>query len=479
MPTGRSGASPPAAAALRISSAGGRGLLITTILASGMVFLDSTVANVATRRIGIQFHATFTQLQWVLNGYALALASLILLGGSLGDRFGRRRVFVVGVCWFSLASLGCALAPTVHLLIAARVVQGVGGALLTPGSLALIQASFAAEDRGRAVGRWSGLTGLASASGPLLGGYLVQHVSWRWAFAINVPLGVLVVLLAMKWVPESRGHQTGALDLNGTVLGASALIGLTYGTTAAGGTGWGAVSTTSTVSGVLLLIVFVAVEARSRHPLVPPRLFMDRTFTGANLMTFTTYGSLGAVLFLFVLELQIVAGYGPLAAGVATLPITVLMLLFSGQAGALATRIGPRWPMTVGPILAAAGIALTARIDESHHYYPVDVLPAMVLFGAGMTCLVAPLTATVMAAVPADDVGVGSGINNAVARSAALLAVAVLPPLAGLTGDAYEQAAVMVHGYRITVAICVAILLIGAGVVTLTVRSPLVPAADR
>lgn len=435
-----------------------------------MVFLDGTIANVAVRQIGIDFSASFATLQWVLNGYALALASLILLGGSLGDHFGRRRVYLVGIAWFAIASLGCAVAPTAPMLIVARVLQGIGGALLTPGSLAIIQSTFRQLDRGRAVGIWSGMAGVATAAGPLIGGYLVQHVSWRWAFGINVPFAIAAIAFAIRFVPESRNTEASRkLDFIGTTLVALSLAALTYGTTLAGTVGWGLLSIAITTAGLLLLALFVFVESRLAHPLLPLRLFSNRTFVGANLMTFTTYGALSTVLFLLVVNLQVSGHYGALVAGTATLPLTVMMLLLSPRAGALSMRIGPRLPMTVGPLIAAVGIALTIRIDEQHRNYLFDVLPGMLIFGLGMSCLVAPLTTTVMSSAPPDDVGIASGVNNAVSRSAGLLAVAVLPPLAGLTGEKYRIAADMTQSYRIAVLICIGLLVIGAFVVTLTV----------
>ncbi|MGX7677349.1 MFS transporter [Jatrophihabitans sp. DSM 45814] len=460
----------PSDSLLLIKTKHGRGALATTILGSGMVFLDGTIANVAAKRIGTEFDASFASLQWVLNGYALALASLILLGGSLGDRFGRRRVYLIGMVWFASASVLCAVAPSIHFLIAARVLQGVGGALLTPGSLSLIQASFAPSDTGRAVGIWSGMSGVATALGPLLGGYLVEHASWRWAFGINVPLAAIAIYLCLRFVPESRSaEEEGPLDLTGTILIALGLGGLTYGTTLAGDTGWATTAVAATLGGFVIMAIFVMVEARREYPLLPPRLFRNPNFTGANLMTFTTYGSLGAVFFLLVLNLQVTGGYGPLAAGLSLLPSTLLLLFLSPRAGALAARIGPRLPMTVGPVIAAVGIALTARIDVDHHNYLTDVLPGVLVFGLGMALVVAPLTSTVMSSVPIDEVGVASGVNNAVARSAALLAVAVLPPLAGITGDGYQIPEIMSHGYRVAVGICVVILLLGAVVVAFTV----------
>jgi len=455
---------------LVLSSRQGRGVIASTVLASGMVFLDGTIVNVAARQIGVDFSAGFATLQWVLNGYTLALASLILLGGSLGDHLGRRRVFLTGICWFALASLLCAVSPNSTLLVAARVLQGIGGALLAPGSLAILQASIRPIDRGRAVGLWSGMAGTATAAGPLVGGYLVQHASWRWAFAINVPFAVAALACGLRWIPESRhAGMSRRLDLAGTGLVALSLALLTYGTTLAGTAGWGGRTLALILAGLLALAAFIWLESRTRHPLLPLGLFRNATFSGSNLMTFTTYGALSTMLFLFVLELQVAGGYGPLVAGLAPLPLPLMMLFLSPRAGALAGRIGPRLPMAIGPVVAAAGMALTMRIDQAHANFATDVLPAMIVFGLGMSLLVAPLTSAVMGSVPADDVGIASGTNNAVSRTAGLLAVAVLPPLAGLTGDRYRNPVDLVHSYRIAIAICIGMLLVGAVVVLLTV----------
>jgi EmrB/QacA subfamily drug resistance transporter len=448
-------------------------VLATTILGSGMAFLDGTIANVATKAIGQEFNASFGALQWVQTGYLLPLASLILLGGSLGDRLGRRRVYLVGVAWFAVASLLCAISPNVEMLIAARALQGIGGALLTPGSLAIISATFAAEDRAAAVGAWSGLGGVATAIGPFLGGWLVQDVSWRWAFGINVPFAVVVIALGLKYVPESRAeHRSTHLDVPGTLLVAGGLAALTYGTTSAGSTGWDTKAMIISALGILLLVAFVIVERDEKQPLVPLGLFANRAFSGANVMTFMTYGALGAVLFILTLHLQISAGYGALAAGTATLPITIFMLFLSARSGALAARIGPRLQMTAGPLICAAGLLLMLRIDAQHHNYVTDVLPGVVVFALGLTTFVAPLTATVMGTAPQDEVGIASGVNNAVARAASLLAVAVLPPLAGLHGEAYRQVSVMEHGFRVVTVICAVLLVVAALVVVVTVRLP-------
>ena len=438
-----------------------------------MAFLDGTIANVATRRIGQEFDAGFGELQWVQTGYLLPLASLILLGGALGDRYGRRRVYLIGVAWFASASLLCAIAPNIEVLIAARGLQGIGGALLTPGSLAIISATFAAEDRAAAVGAWSGLGGVATAIGPFLGGWLVQDVSWRWAFGINVPFAIAVIVLGLKYVPESRSDQPQKhLDIPGTVLVAAGLAALTYGTTSAGSSGWNGGALGITAAGLVLIAVFIEVERRTAEPLIALDLFANRAFSGANLMTFMTYGALGAVLFVMVLDLQIAAGYGALAAGVSTLPITVVLLLLSARSGALAARIGPRLQMTAGPLICAVGLLLTTRIDANHTNYVTDVLPGIVIFALGLATFVAPLTATVMGTAPPNEVGVASGINNAVARAASLLAVAVLPPLAGLHGEGYREVPVMVHGYRIVTISCAVLLAIASLIVVLTVRNP-------
>ena len=458
------------AGSLRLRTGRGRAVLAATVLGSGMVFLDSTVVNVAAKRIGQDLSAGFAVLQWVLNAYTLALAGLILLGGSLGDRLGRRRVFLLGVAWFALASLGCALAPNAAVLVAMRAVQGVGGALLTPGSLAIISATFAPDDRAPAVGAWSGLAGVSTALGPLLGGWLVEYHSWRWAFALNLPLAAAVLVLGVRFVPESRAAGSPRpLDLPGTVLVAAALGLITFATTEAGSDGWTAVPLGTLAAGAVLAAAFVVVERRSPDPLVPPSLFADRTFAGTNVMTLLTYAALGVVLFVLVLQLQVAAGYGALAAGVSTLPVTALMLLLSRGSGALATRLGPRPQLLAGPLLAAAGLALLLRVDARHATYPVDVLPGITLFALGLVTLVAPLTATVMGSAPADHLGIASGVNNAIARAGALLAVAVLPPLAGLHGESYRHGAAMTHGFRLVTLCCIGLLVLAAAVIALTV----------
>ncbi|WP_407727460.1 MFS transporter [Rhodococcoides fascians] len=424
--------------------------------------LDATVVNIALPAIGRDLGSGVTGLQWTLSGYTLALASLILLGGSLGDRLGRRRVFVWGTVWFTAASVLCGLAPSIEVLIAARLLQGIGAALLTPGSLALISASIRSDDRGAAIGLWSGLGGVASAIGPLLGGWLVDAVGWRAVFLINVPLAVVVVWVAMKHVPESRDpHAAGRLDVPGAVAVAAALGLLTYGLIES--------HVLALTLGVVAIGVFVVIERRTHDPLVPPSLFASRVFLAANLVTFAVYAALGGVFFLLVLQLQFAVGFSPVAAGLATIPITVLMLLLSARAGRLAGRIGPRIPMTVGPLLSAAGLLLMLRIGPGCTYV-ADVLPAVVVFGLGLSALVAPLTGAVLSAAPDDRAGIASGVNNAVARTSQLLAVAALPALAGIAGSDYAAPQVFSAGFHSAMLMCAGLLVLGAVIAAALIR---------
>jgi len=416
-----------------MGTARGRWVLLAAALGSGIALLDATVVNIALPTLSRELDADLTDLQWTVNAYVLSLAALILLGGSLGDRFGRRRVFVVGTVWFGVASLLCGLAPDVEALIAARALQGVGAALLTPGSLSLLQASFVPGDRARAVGAWSGLGGIAAAVGPFVGGLLVE-VSWRLVFLINLPLCVVVVVVALRHVPESADPDASPrVDVAGAVLGALGLAGVTYALVAAGERGASTGVLASGLAGVAGLVGFGLVERRSAHPMLPLGIFASRQFSAVNAVTFAVYAALGGVFFLLVVHLQVVAGYSPLAAGTSLLPVTVLMLVLSARSGALAARIGPRLPMTVGLLLCAAGVLLMRRIDTGADYV-VDVLPAVAVFGLGLSATVAPLTVTVLAAASERHAGLASGVNNAVARTAGLLAVAVLPLAAGLGG---------------------------------------------
>lgn len=453
-----------------LASPRGRWILLTTVLGSGMALLDSTVVNVALPAIGRDLDADLAVLQWTVNAYLLTLAGLILVGGALGDRFGRRRIFVVGVVWFALGSLLCGIAPNAGVLIAARALQGVGGALLTPGSLALIQGSIHADDRSRAVGLWSGFGGVGAAVGPFLGGWLVDGPGWRWVFLINIPLAALCVPVALRHVPESRDpHAHGTFDVAGAALGAGSLALVTYALIEA--RNGGALVIAAAVGGVLLAGVFVYVERRRADPMVPPDIFASRQFTAVNLVTLCVYAAFGGFFFLAVLQLQVVAGYSALAAGAALLPTTVLMLLLSARSGALAERIGPRIPLTVGPLLCAAGMLLMSRVGP-HASYVQDVLPALIVMGMGMVALVAPLTATVLASVDPGRAGLASGINNAAARVAGLLAVAALPLLAGMGPDAYLSADLFDAAFDRAMPWCAGILVVGAVLAWATVRKP-------
>lgn len=450
---------------IRLSSAKGRWVILTTVLGSSMALLDSTVVNVALPHIGDDLHADLPALQWTVNAYMLTLAGLILLGGSLGDRYGRRRVFVFGVVWFALGSLLCGIAPNVDVLILARALQGIGGALLTPGSLALIQASFHPDDRARAVGVWSGLGGVGAAIGPFVGGWLVDGPGWRWVFLINLPLAALCVPVALRHVPESRdpAHH-GRFDVGGAVLAAAALGLVTYSLIAK--VWW------SGVLGVLVGAVFVLVEKRRPDPMLPLGIFKSRQFTAVNLVTLCVYAAFGGFFFLVTLQLQVVVGYSALRAGTALLPTTVLMLLFSARSGQLAAKIGPRIPLTVGPLLCATGMLLMLRVGE-HASYLADVLPALVVQGVGMVTLVAPLTATVLASVETGRAGLASGVNNAAARAAGLIAVAALPLLAGMGPEAYHSAKEFGDTFRRAMPICAGVLVVGAVIAFSTVRTRL------
>lgn len=473
-PTGPEGAPPEpvgpvVADPVRLGTAPGRWVLLATVLASGMAFLDASAVNVALPSIGRDLGSGLAGLQWTLSGYTLALASLILLGGALGDRYGRRRVFLVGVVWFAVTSLGCGLAQSTGQLVGMRVLQGIGGALLTPGSLAIIQSSFPHTDRPRAIGLWSALGGVAGLVGPFLGGFLVDAVSWRWVFLVNAPLAVLVVLVAVRHVPESRDPgRTGRFDVPGAVWGALALAGVTYALIAAGdGPGRPQVWISAAV-GVLAGVAFVVRERGAAEPMLPPSVFADREFTGANLSTFAIYGALGGWGFFLVVQLQTVLDYSATEAGAAMIPSTVVLSLLSSRAGGLAQRTGARLPMTVGPVIAAVGVLWLSRVGAGSSYW-TGVLPGSVVAGTGLALLVAPLTATVLDAAPDHLAGVASGVNNAVARAAQLLAVAALPVVVGLSGDDYAEPATFSAGFRTAMMVCAVLLALGGLVAWLTV----------
>jgi EmrB/QacA subfamily drug resistance transporter len=457
---------------LRYGTAAGRWVVGATVLGSAIAAIDATVVGIALPAIGRDFHSGLATLQWVVTAYTLTLSGLLLFGGALGDRYGRRRVFLAGVAWFALASLLCGLAPSAPVLIAARALQGVGAALLTPGSLAILEASFEPDDRGRAIGAWSGLGGVATAVGPFLGGWLIQAASWRLIFAINLPIAAAVMLIGWRHVPESHDSEAGErLDLAGAGLVTIGLVGLTYGLIQGPVNGWSSAGVLAALgAGAVLLAAFAAWERRSRAPMLPLELFGSARFTATNLVTFVMYGALGGVLFLLPVTLQQVAGYSPLAAGVSLLPLTVLMLLLSSRSGALAARIGPRLQMSVGPIVAGAGLALFVRLGSGGDYL-TRVLPAVAVLGLGLAMTVAPLTATVLGAVPARHAGIASAVNNDVARSAGLIAVAVLPAAAGITGAAYQHADQLAAGFRTAALICAGLCVLAGTISAVTIRN--------
>lgn len=457
---------------LRLGSAAGRGTLAAAVLASGMAFLDSTVVNVALPALGRELNASLAELQWVLNGYTLTLAAFVLLGGALGDRYGRRKVFLIGVVWFTVASLLCGIAQDPATLIVARIVQGIGAALLTPGSLSLIQASFDPDERGKAIGAWSGLSGVTTALGPFLGGVLIDQASWRWIFFMNIPLAAVACWLTLRYVPESRDvSSTERFDFGGALLGALALAGLTYGLISPGIGGWIALGV-ALVSGVAFILVE---RAKRERAMMPVRLFSSRVFAALNIYTVIVYGAFGGLFFLLVIYLQNALGYSALQAGVATLPITILLLAFSAQSGALATRIGPRLQLTGGPLLCAVGAVLLYWARDS---YWTTIFPGVLIFSVGLTMLVAPLTTTVLAAVADRYAGVASGINNAAARAGSLVAVAALPLLVGLSGSEYAEAGPLTTSYRAATLWSAAFLALGGLIALVLPRRLLKPAAD-
>lgn len=440
-----------------LSSPAGRFLILTATLGSGIAFLDGSVVTVALPTIGRELGGGIAVLQWVVDGYLLTLSALLLLGGALGDRYGRRRLFVIGLVVFTLASLACGLSPTGGALIGARLVQGIGGALLVPGSLALIDASIRRADRGKAIGVWAGLSGVTSALGPFVGGWLVSAVSWRWIFLINVPLAAIALVVALRHVAESRDPAaTGRPDLAGAACVTLGLSGVVYALIEGPSRGWTPVTVGALVVGIVGLVAFPLVERRRPEALLPPALFRSLQFSGANLTTFAVYAALTGGQFLLTLQLQQNMGYSALAAGLATLPMTVIMLVLSPVIGGFAQRVGPRLPMTVGPFVVAGGLALLTRAVPGSSY-AAGVLPGVLVFGLGLAVTVAPLTATVLAAVDEQHVGTASGVNNAVARTAGLLAVALLPPVAGLSGDgAGALGAGFARGMLVAAGLCVA-----------------------
>ena len=431
---------------IELDSAKGRTVMATVVLGSAVASLTATVVNVALPTLASDLDAGSSGQKWIINGYTLTLAAFMLIGGSIGDRFGRLRTYRIGVIWFATASLLCALAWNTQALIGFRLLQGVGGALLTPGSLAIIESSLQKSDRGRGVGMWSGITGLAGAVGPLLGGLLVE-ISWRWVFVINVPVAVAVVVLS-RWVPETRdpNARDAPLDPGGAALSALVLGALSYALIEGPEGPLTTFEATVAVFGVAGAALLWFLQRRRPHPLLPLDLFASRPFAIANLLTFLIYGGMGVLFFLLSVQLQVTAGWTALRAGTALLPVTVMMLVFSPRAGALSQRIGPRWPLTIGPLTAAGGMMLMTRIGPDASFL-TDVLPAVTVFGIGLAGVVAPVTSTAMGSVPNERAGAASCMNNAVARTGGLLAAAAIPGLVGLTGPALSDPALLDAGF--------------------------------
>lgn len=434
--------------------------LIAVVIGSAVAILDGSIVNLALPKIEAEWHSGYSSLQWISDAYLLSLSSLILLGGSLGDIFGRKKVYLIGVAGFGVSSLLCALSPGVEVLIGMRIVQGAFGALLVPGALSIINTTFSsASDRAHAIGKWTAWSSIAVVISPFLGGWILAVTSWRWIFFINIPLVITCYVLARLAVDESKDRRPRSVDLVGAALGALSLASITYGLIEGPAKHWTAVEIAALVVGVIFFGLFLWCESRRKDPMVKLSLFKSKNFSGANLMTFLMYGALGGFTFAFVIYLQIQLHYSAFMAGLTLLPISICLMLFSGRVGKLSTIYGPRLFMTAGPILAGLGIALLYFLKPGDSFI-LGILPGVVLFSAGLTLLVSPLTTTVMAAVEKDDSGIASGINNAVARSAGLIVIAAL----GLLGAA--------HAYTFATGLCAALAVLGGIISFVLIEKP-------
>jgi len=460
------------AANLRYASAAGRWVLASAVLGSGAAFLESSVVTVALPDIGRDLGFELGGLQWVMNGFLVALTALMILGGSLGDLHGRRRIFIVGLVSFGATSLVCGLAPSGGVLIAARVLQGAAAALIVPTSLALVEASFAEEDRGRAIGAWAGWSGVSTLIGPFLGGALVDFGSWRLVFVAVVAVAMPAALLALRHLPDDRPEPASErrLDWPGATLAALGLGAATYGLVEAGGRGLDDPVVLAAAAGAgLLLIAFLLVERRATDPMLPLGIFRSRQFSGANAATLANYLAIGATFFFLSLQLQDVLGYSALAAGAASFPATGIMMLFSAQAGRLGQELGPRVPMTIGPLVLGVGVFMLAGVGRGDGYVE-SILPGVVIFGIGMTIFVAPLTIAVLGALPDDRAGIASAVNNAATRFAQLLSSSALPAAAGIGAGTAVGPGAFSAGFETAMLIAAAMAVVGGGIAWLTVR---------
>ncbi len=436
-----------------------RRTLLATILGSGVVFLDGAIVNLALPQIAASLHTDFAGLQWVIDGYLLSLSALILLGGSLGDIYGRKKIYFIGVVGFAITSMLCGVAPTIGVLVVSRLLQGVFGALMVPGALAIINTNFSSEQRGKAIGQWTAWTSAIVAIGPLVGGYLVDHGSWRWIFFINVPLLALAVWLGLTAIQEGKDKRVRRVDFGGALLAMLGLGGITYGLIEGPARNWPFTAVLALVAGGLLSLGFVWFERRQKDPMLKLDLFKSANFSGANIATFAMYGSLGGFFFVLLIYLQTTVHYSSLAAGLSLLPVTIVLLTFSSKVGAASSKFGPRLFMTIGPILAGIGILLLLPLGAGAHYAP-DILPGILLFSIGLALTVTPLTTTILASVHKSESGIASAVNNAVSRVAGLVVIALL----GLFGAS--------NVYPAAVILC-GVLAIGAGLLSLAlVRNP-------
>lgn len=422
--------------------------LIAVVLGSAVAILDGSIVNLALPKIETEWHSGYASLQWISDAYLLSLSALILLGGSLGDIFGRKRIYLIGVVGFGVSSLLCALSLNADMLVSVRILQGIFGALMVPGALAIINTTFTTKERSHAIGKWTAWSSMAVVLGPFLGGWILAVASWRWIFFINIPLIIACYFLAQFAVTETKNKNPRRVDGLGAVIVTLSLAGLTYGLIEGPTQHWGLLQTSALVLGLLLIGVFVAFEKRQRDPMVKLSLFKSRNFSGANLMTFLVYGALGGFTFSLVIYLQTALHYTAFAAGISLLPISLFLMLFSSKVGRLSAKYGPRLFMTIGPLLVGAGIGLLIFLHSGDDYI-TSVLPGVLLFSVGLTLLVSPLTTTVMAAVSHDDSGIASGVNNAVARSAGLIVIAML----GLLGAT--------HAYVFAMTLCATLSVIG------------------